>query len=645
MEIRINKMHLENFKCHKCLTLDFGGENATIYGDNATGKSSVFDAFTWLLFGKDSRGNGEKSIDIKPLNERGEVADHDAVTEVEAELIADGEPVTLKRSFREVWSTKRGSATASYDGNASEYYVNGVPVKATEFKARVAELVDEDKFKLLTTVNNFPETLHWQKRRETLFGLFGALEDIQIARADERFFPLLEAMNGMRVEEFKKVLAAKRKGLTTARNEIPARISECQKTIDELGNVDFDQAQEGSYRLSRERDELQKELIALRNGTAEQRKEAQLWEERAELRELTTENEKYRMSQKVGQPDTGTIRQRLSQAAAQKQWMQRQVENLKTEIARCKAKIESFREGWKQEKGREFDGSENCPTCGQRLPESIIQEVREAFQKEKEQKLQQIVEESDRCKENLREYEENLEEASAGLAEAEKTAAAAEKALTEALSRKQPEIEDMPGFQEKKQKMTDDINQTKKELDEILGEKNFAEQALRTKIRELEREVAEAQAAYGQKGALEFALKRIEALRSDAKTAAQELAEVEQLIMLAEEFSRFKASFLEDSINGRFEMARFRLFREQINGGVEDCCDVMYDGVPYIGLNNGAKINVGMDIINTISRAYGVNVPIFVDNAESVTDLTKTESQCIRLVVSENDKELRVKNG
>lgn len=112
-------------------------------------------------------------------------------------------------------------------------------------------------------------------------------------------------------------------------------------------------------------------------------------------------------------------------------------------------------------------------------------------------------------------------------------------------------------------------------------------------------------------------------------------------MFLIDEYSRYKTQFVEDSINGMFRIARFRLFREQANGGVEDRCDVVYEGVPYININSGAKINVGIDIINTLSRAYGVTVPLFVDNAESVTNLERSDCQIIRLVVSENDKKLR----
>ena len=118
--IKIKRLALENFKCHRNLTLDFEGGNASIYGDNATGKTSIYDALTWLLFGKDSHGNGEKNIEIKPLDENGEVRDHNAITAVEAVLMVNGEETTLRRTYQEVWTTKRGSSEATYDGNTSE---------------------------------------------------------------------------------------------------------------------------------------------------------------------------------------------------------------------------------------------------------------------------------------------------------------------------------------------------------------------------------------------------------------------------------------------------------------------------------------------------------------------------------------------
>lgn len=112
---------------------------------------------------------------------------------------------------------------------------------------------------------------------------------------------------------------------------------------------------------------------------------------------------------------------------------------------------------------------------------------------------------------------------------------------------------------------------------------------------------------------------------------------------MTEEFVRTKVHLLEEKINSKFKYARFKLFKDQINGGLEETCETLYEGVPYSsGLNNAARINVGLDIINTLNDYYGITAPIFVDNSEAVTKLINTNSQILSLIVSEKDKQLRV---
>ena len=184
--IQISRLRLENFKCHRNLELVFGGQCAAIYGDNAAGKSSVYDALTWLLFGKSSKGDGDKVFEVKPLDAAGAVADHNAITSVEAVLLVDGEQMTLKRTLCEKWSTKRGSSVETFDGNESGYYVDSVPVKKNGFDARVRELCPEEMFHLLTSVSAFAQDLHWQKRRAVLFDIAGTMSDREIMETDAR---------------------------------------------------------------------------------------------------------------------------------------------------------------------------------------------------------------------------------------------------------------------------------------------------------------------------------------------------------------------------------------------------------------------------------------------------------------------------
>ena len=179
-EVKIISLELNKFKNHDHLKIDFGGANAAIWGDNATGKTSVYDALTWLLFGKNSRGDGDKNFEVKPLGLDGEIKDHDAITEVEAVLSVDGESVSLKRTLREIWVTKRGSSVPVFDGNTSEYFIDGVPVKKYAFADKVSEIVGEEVFKLLTSVSHFADGISWQDRRAVLFKAAGIASDREI---------------------------------------------------------------------------------------------------------------------------------------------------------------------------------------------------------------------------------------------------------------------------------------------------------------------------------------------------------------------------------------------------------------------------------------------------------------------------------
>ena len=150
MILKLDTLKIENFKgCHY-LKLDFCGRSASIYGDNAVGKTTVYDAFCWLLYGKDSKGRSD--FQIKPLDADGNVADHAAITSVTAILKVDGVSMTLRKDYYERWSTKRGSAEESYDGNTCEFYVDDVPLKKYEYEKRVEEICNEDTFRILTNV-------------------------------------------------------------------------------------------------------------------------------------------------------------------------------------------------------------------------------------------------------------------------------------------------------------------------------------------------------------------------------------------------------------------------------------------------------------------------------------------------------------
>lgn len=643
MDIRLKSLHLENFKCHKNLTIAFEGRDTSIYGDNATGKTSVYDALTWLLFGKDSLGNGEKAIEIKPLGADGSVLDHEAVTVVEAVLLVDLEELKLTRTFKELWSTKRGSVEASYDGNTSEYSIDGVPCKANAYKAKVAELVDEEKFRLLTSVSYFAAVMPWQKRREVLFDLFGGLDDRAIMGLNERFVPLLEAMGKRSLEDTKKVLTQEKKGLTVTRNEVPARISECEKTIEDLAGLDYDGAKAEWEALKDRESALTTELLSIRQNTAVREKQTDLREAQGALTALEAENNLFRREQERNKPNVAAVEERLASTRKIIRRLELTLEWLDARKGRLDSKIETARNRWKAVNAETYQGEDTCPTCGQKLPEERTQAAREAFEADKRLRLERLVAEANELKASKAEEEGAIRSTTEDLEDARKDAENQEAELAQAKAQAAGiEISDEPGYDEQKAALEGRIRQAQEDLRKLQADSEAASRGIQQRIREVQEEISRCGAILGKRSAYDYAQQRVRELRDSAKAAAESLARVEGLLRLMEEYSRYKADFAEAGVNEHFRLARFRLFREQANGGTEDRCDVTYDGVPYTGLNNGMKINVGIDIINALSRAYRVAVPLFIDNAESVTNLENCRCQVIRLVVSEQDKELRI---
>ena len=634
-EIKILTLSLRNFKGCEALTLEFDGKSASIYGDNATGKTTIYDALTWLLFGKDSRGRGD--FEIKPLGLDNKVKDHAAVTSVEALLLADGFDTKLKKTYFEKWSTKRGSATETYDGNTSEYFVDDVPVKKYEFEQRVGSIVDEELFRVLANVSWFCEGLDWKSRRKTLFEVCEVPDDRTIMAENPQFSGLLDSAGALSLDDYKKKLTAQRKALNGARNTIPARLDEQRRIIDSLSTIDFEEVREQRAGKSAQMDQLTGELLKLDHGALLDNKRNDLARLQNELSALVNENNVYRQSQTFPAEDKRPQMQRdLDQAQREMVRWSQLASNEKELIQSLNERIEKCR--------KQFDGAQ-CPTCGQDLPQAQMEAARGKFLQERERRKKEAVEQADLLKRDLSAAEERRERYIQDAVDAECEASRISDELSAYVPAATPAIEDMPGYSDKLGELQGAIIAAKTQIQDILSETSSIRGEIGKKIQALRVEVDQLDKELGKAGTLEFAKARETALRQEAQRASEEMEAIDRQLFLCEEFARFKVQFIESGINQKFGLARFRLFREQVNGGLDDCCEVMYDGVPYSSLNNGMRINIGVDVIRTISEHYGIRVPLVVDNAESVTRLLDAGTQVIRLVVSDTDQELRCEYG
>jgi DNA repair exonuclease SbcCD ATPase subunit len=304
--------------------------------------------------------------------------------------------------------------------------------------------------------------------------------------------------------------------------------------------------------------------------------------------------------------------------------------------------IEASRARWIAVNGEVFSGGA-CPTCGQQLPFDQLQAATAAFEKQKRARLDEIMRTANSQKDAKAQAEERIKSLRDEIAVLDADILRLDGQISAADAAKITPV-DMDGYADAVKAIQARVSALNAELSSMMGNASQTREQLRSELSAVQAQISQQQAIVGKESVLQYANNRIADIQADARNAAQALESIEKMLYLADEYTRYKTQYVESSVNSLFRITRFRLFREQANGGVEERCDVVYDGVPYIGLNNGMKINVGIDIINALSRHYGVTVPLFVDNAEGVTRLEQSDAQVIRLFVSESDKELRCVN-
>ena len=636
MNIVLKSLDLVHFKCFPKLHLDFHEGVNNIYGENAAGKTSVYDALTWLLFNKDSAGGARP--DIKPHH-----APAGTMPEVTAILTVDGEPIKLRKVLREKWEKPRGSSIARYAGDTRDYYIDDVPLAENEYKRRIAELIDENRFKLLTDVWAVTSKMHWKDRRTLLAEICGLPEDKQLLATAPQFAELTEKVGRRTVDEYKSVLMKQRKDMNANLNTLPVRVDECSRMVSELESLDFAAARAESDRLQAERERLQGEIVKLSNNTLAAQARNERDELKNQLSELEVENNAHLASQRVPVEDeTPALTAALDRAKHEADRLTRTIAQETDYIASGETRLNYYRARWRAIDAEPFT-ADRCPTCGQVFPAERLAESRAAFAEHQKQRKDALLEDSKMVKQGIAAAKDRLLAAETALKTAQDEVQKAQITLDSYTPPVEITPENLPDYDRRKGAILTLIADADKRIDRLTGDTEQERRRLETALSAVTAEKLRHDAVLAKEQTLADTRRRIADLQAEQRTAAAEVEQMDRLIAMCEEFTRYRVQAITESVNSKFRLTRWRLFTELVNGGLADCCEPMdRNGSTFDGTNNAMKINIGMDIIDTLSEFYGVRVPLFVDNAESVTQLQPIGSQVVRLVVSEQDKELRI---
>lgn len=646
--IMIERLALRNFKGVKEFELIADGQNVKVFGDNATGKTTLFDAFTWLLFDKDSQNKKDFSIKTLKNGKAISMLEH----EVECRLSVDSEMVTLRKMFAEKWTRKRGQATAEFSGHTTDYFINDVPVKKKDYAERVDGIVQEEIFKLLTSPQFFNEQLKWQQRRETLLEICGDVSEEEVIASNKELQDMPAVLKGRTIEDARKIIAAKRTEINKELDKIPVRIDEISKSIEGIEDTNSDDLKEKLTDIEKQIDEKLTLINSIRNGNSVLEKEKQLHHIDTQLLDIKrtygadVKEKTYQLKARLQEEraNVSLLESKLSEHA-------RIVSYNNTNIQSIDQQLIQLRSDWHVVNNEEFSHVEQCecPTCGQALPEDEVEAAKEkalaSFNLSKSERLESIKKhgkEAGEKKDQLLSDNEKIKE-KARIIEIEilKKKELVTKLTSELqdLEFSVPDITESLEYSEaikNKQLIHEQIQQLKEHAEQSAQDVEGEIVLLKVERDKLNTDIARTASAAQAKT-------RIQELEERERELAAEFENLEQQLYMTEEFIRSKVHLLEEKINSRFKYARFKLFETQINGGLQEVCETTYEGVPYgSGLNNAARINVGLDIINTLSEHYGILAPIFIDNREAVTRLIETNAQTVSLIVSEQDKALRI---
>lgn len=649
--MRLLSIHLEHFKGIRDFILSPQGRDIEVWGANATGKTTLADAFWWLLFGKDTAGRAD--FQILPLGPDGKRVSEITEASVEAVLaydgggIHDGKQVTLKRVFAEKWTKKRGRSEAEMAGRETSYFINGVPTKAGEYQTFMRGLADEEQFKLLTNPRYFNEILDWKKRRAIISGMGQGLTDADVIASDPDLGPLSGLLNGKTVEDFRKVVDAEIKKTNAELDKLPVRIDEATRSIPEAVKVDFDLSG-----LRQKRTDQASLLAQMDSGGGVAEKTKAIREIEGQITDL---DNKYR--QAVGR-EISEAQEKLDKANSEGRQCESEIAAAQREIDQANRDIKTHQESvnklaseWEQATALVFTHTDvlTCYACDAPLAPEKVQTARakaEAdFNLAKSKKIESIEWWGSEAQKQLKAAQGAHAKASYTKEQAGTKLATLNGEhlnLVDAVNAAKAK-QNQPSSDPLRHQLADKLIALKEQARELqAGQVNPEKKRLEADIAKYDELIAETEKAIATNERRQTGLQRIDELKAQQKTLGKTFEVLEHERSLCEKFIVAKTALVTAAVNQQFKLARFKLFDVQINGGISETCEVTVDGVPYSDLNNAARINVGLDIIQTLGEVYDLTAPIFVDNAEAVCELVKTRAQQIRLYVSAKDATLRV---
>lgn len=654
-KIVLQSLVITNFKGIRHLEVSFQENETTVCGENGTGKTTIMDAFLWLLFGKDSTGRSDSNFNIKTLGEDGKPIlkqEHSVC----GTLSVDGKAIKLQRDYVEVWSRPTGLAEETLSNHKTVYYINDVKQSTKrDYDAEINTIIPEDVFRMLTDPGYFCRQ-NASVQKDMLLDMAGTVTDEEVAALKPEYLELLASLQGRPLATFLKELAARKRAINDELRVIPASIATAERLKPEESDW---KALEKELTSKRSEVEKLNAQIADKTKLNDAESERKLGIQRRigdRKLELQRRHNAIRQEAEAGRSEAQRAVQDLEYKIRGRQ---RELEMAKNAVAGYQSQvrfIEQTLAGMRVEYRRineerlQFpEGAFVCPTCGRPLEQEDIDakriELEANFNTAKAKRLQENKERGIREKQNLEARQESLHKAESELAdrESELEGMRAELEMARTSVPQAPDTYALIAADAECKRLTNEITELENQLTVAVKVADVSE--LTDRRNAVSAEIEGLVKRLSERDAIKRAEEEIRSLEDRRVAANQALTELEGMEYVATDFQKAKDAALLERINGMFKVVSFSFVDSQLNGGEKLTCVCTVNGTPYPDVNNAGKVNAGIDIINAICKSKGICAPIFIDNRESVCELIPTQSQIINLVVAEGKPLSVLENG
>lgn len=636
--IKLKKLTLQDWRAQNKV-VEFTDDNE-IRGYNKSGKSSVYNAFLWLLTGADDMDRTNYNLfdnTIEQTHENSKVASVEGVFEI------DGIEYTFKRTAEIGWTRKKGHDEYERKGTDNyKFYIDGIERNATEYKKSVEELFAPiDKLKIMLNLQYFLR-MDWKEMRKQLESMVGeiTMDDFKGDYSD-----ILNDLKKYSPEEVKVSYKAKMKPIKQSIDSLPVTIETLKSNLPDISEVE--KAKFEIDEVKSQIESIDKQLLG--SSESVQKLIDKRNEELAKIGELESEYNKRKIWHLGKHNDElSRLREEISEIDFSNSQISRENESAKKTITNAKEslklatsklnKLNEYREQLLKQneevKAMQF-ADEKCPYCGQMLPEDKLEEAKAKFLVSKDAKHKAIVAEGKANNVKIEQCKKEIAELEAIIEKGYEEKPLKDKSELEVKLRNL-EVEFIPYEEttEGKKKVAE-ISHLKANLTVIPSQDN---EALLNMKKSLMKDVETLSKKLGLKDEYDKQMEIIQEKQKELKDSAIELARLEGLLNKVNQYEREKAQIISDRVNGKFDYIKVEMTEVNKSGELVDTCKILdADGVSASSTNFASQVRCGIDISTAFCKLYEVNLPCFVDFAESICEdnYPETERQTIKLIVDD----------